>query len=135
MASPASMVATRQPQVVYAAAPVARRGGASSAMKARLEEAKVALSKARSQAREKVDAAEAAQLTGALVGSVAHGALRGYGYSEVMGFDVGIIGAAGALLAAQSLPKGSLQRATLYGVGSGMAAAVASEYAEAFAKG
>lgn len=129
------MVATRQPQVVYAAAPVARRGGASSAMKARLEEAKQALAKARSQAREKVDAAEAAQLTGALVGSVAHGALRGYGYSEVMGFDVGIIGAAGALLAAQSLPKGSIQRATLYGVGSGMAAAVASEYAEAFAKG
>jgi hypothetical protein len=111
------------------------RRGASNALKGKLEDAQEALRKARAATKDKVDATEASLLTGVVVGSVAHGYARGMGYTEIAGFDVGLVLGAGALVAAQMLPRGSHQRSLVMGVGAGMTAAVFSEYAEGFAQG
>lgn len=111
---------------------IVRRGN-SSALKNKLEDAQEALKRARAAAKDKVDATEASLLTGVVVGSVVHGYARGSGYTQIAGFDVGLVVGAGALIAAQMLPRGSHQRALVMGVGGGMAAAVISEYAEGFA--
>lgn len=111
---------------------IVRRGN-NSALKNKLEDAQEALKRARALAKDKVDATEASLLTGVVVGSVAHGYARGSGYTEVGGFDVGLVFGVGALVGAQMLPRGSHQRSLLMGVGAGMTAAVISEYAEGFA--
>lgn len=111
------------------------RRGNSSALKNKLEDAQEALKRARALTKDKVDATEASLLTGVVVGSVAHGYARGSGYTDIAGFDVGLVLGAGALVAAQMLPRGSHQRSLVMGVGAGMTAAVISEYAEGFAIG
>ena len=105
----------------------------NTALKGKLEDAQEALKRVRAAAKDKVDATEASLLTGVVVGSVAHGYARGMGYTEIAGFDVGLVLGAGALVAAQMLPRGSHQRSLAMGVGAGMTAAVISEYAEGFA--
>ena len=111
---------------------IVKRSG-NTALKNKLEDAQEALKRARAAAKDKIDATEASLLTGVVVGSVAHGYARGMGYTEIAGFDVGLVLGAGALVAAQMLPRGSHQRSLAMGVGAGMTAAVISEYAEGFA--
>ena len=111
---------------------IVRRGN-NSALKGKLEDAQEALKRARALAKDKIDATEASLLTGVVVGSITHGYARGSGYTQIAGFDVGLVLGAGALVAAQMLPRGSHQRSLVMGVGAGMTAAVFSEYAEGFA--
>lgn len=102
--------------------------------KAKLEKAQAdaAAAKARvsKNAREKLDASEAAMAAGVIAGAAGSGALRGMDLGDVGGIPIDA-GAGVALMGvAQTLPKGSSKRAAVFGAGLGLVSNYVSELSE-----